>query len=173
MPKRVEQFGRSLRLYFVPVVQWWFIVVLEVALASVGAYLDFWGTVEIPKWAWFSFGVVSAAVIPFIAFHRLRLRIDAHETRSAIRLRLSQALAEGRDLLNRNSPLKDSQVWANTLKMYVQDEIGADEAELLMSSHGFTFFGGTGESNFIKGRIRRIQSLIERFPTIETDNSPI
>jgi len=70
--------GKSLKEYCIALGYWWFIVIVPIALDTISICELVSGNqfTRIPSWIWFQIAFVFALIIPFIAFHKLRVRID-------------------------------------------------------------------------------------------------
>ena len=88
------------------------------------------------------------------------------EARKAFERDLAKCEMKGRGLLN----CKDRKIAANWIDQaygIVQRALGEAEANLLISSSGYIFLGGTEIHNLVDGRLRRIASIIERLAILE------
>ena len=70
---------KSLREYLAALGYWGLIVIVPITLDAIGIYqlsVDSQFT-SIPSWAWFQIALVVILAIPFIAFHRMRVRLQS------------------------------------------------------------------------------------------------
>ena len=69
---------KSLKEYFIALGYWWLIVIIPIALDIIGICQLASGNqfIGIPSWVWFQVGFVLLLIIPFIAFHKVRVQRD-------------------------------------------------------------------------------------------------
>ena len=69
---------KSLKEYVVALGYWGLIIIVPLALNALGIYQIVSGTqvLGIPSWAWFLFASILFLFIPFIAFNRVRMRLQ-------------------------------------------------------------------------------------------------
>jgi hypothetical protein len=67
---------QSLTEYTTALGRWGFLLIADLCLSGIGAYLDISGGVPIPRWVWLSTVLVGLTVAPFISFHRVRTERD-------------------------------------------------------------------------------------------------
>lgn len=63
----------SLKEYFPLVGKWWWILVMSVGGAIIGAGFDVWGW-DFPDWAWVLIAVSGVLMAQFLAFHAMRVK---------------------------------------------------------------------------------------------------
>lgn len=62
--------------YITSLGRWGWLVLVDVISGGVGAYLDISGKLSFPTCLWILFLGIAFAIVPFIIFHKLRLRRD-------------------------------------------------------------------------------------------------
>ena len=62
--------------YIISLGRWGWLVLIDVISGVTGAYLDISGKWGFPTWVWILLLGIAFVVVPFIAFHKLRLRQD-------------------------------------------------------------------------------------------------
>jgi len=67
----------SLQEYITALGRWGWAVLMGILVGGAGAYLDISGAWGFPTWLWLTMLGVAAIIVPFIAFHRVRVQRDA------------------------------------------------------------------------------------------------
>lgn len=77
---------KSLKEYVLATGRWGWVILVDILLGGVGAYLDISGTWELPRGVWVTMVGVAVLIGPFIAFHKIRQERDeaSNKVRGAI-----------------------------------------------------------------------------------------
>lgn len=69
---------KSLKEYIIALGYWWLIVIAPIILDIIGVYQIASGNqlIRIPSWIWFQVAFIFLLIIPFIAFHKVRVDRD-------------------------------------------------------------------------------------------------
>ena len=68
--------GKSLWEYITALGHWGWFVLIDIFAGLAGAYLDISGKVGFPTWLWMLLLGIAFIVVPFVAFHKVRVQRD-------------------------------------------------------------------------------------------------
>ena len=94
------------------------------------------------------------------------LQLRASLANAQNRRRVSEKLGsfhEKGEIVHQENQREKADVWVTETHEFIRDTFGAGEAALFLSDAGFTFLSGDGPvRNWVRGRLQRLASLIER-----------
>ena len=115
----------------------------------------------LPGWAFpwvLCGGLVLAA---YATYHELHARVGLDRRRIALATLLGNAFTQGETLML-STDQQAIEAWATRVTNLTREAFGDAEAATFASNVGFVFWGGTNLRNFVDGRLRRLDSLIQR-----------
>lgn len=68
--------GKSLWEYITALGHWGWFVLIDIFAGLAGAYLDISGKVGFPTWLWMLLLGIAFIVVPFVAFHKVKVQRD-------------------------------------------------------------------------------------------------
>jgi hypothetical protein len=156
---------KSLKEYSAALGYWGLIVIAPVILDIIGVYQLAIGSqfTGIPSWIWFQIAFVFLLLIPFIAFHKVRIRVDnltEDRRRELARLILQVRDAAGKVVLHHmaiglTDEVKQLHVKCNEILTLLNREGEVDGGEIKEIIYNFTTFVGTHVTRLLGGFVLR------------------
>jgi len=141
--------GKSLKEYVSALGYWGLIVIAPIVLDIVGVYQLASGNqfTGVPSWVWFQVAFVFLLIIPFIAFHKVRVKrdelkiqLDDKAKNKKIRECIAEYLTEGNQLAvidqSKEPPTQKVLDWVKRVANYLKENLGEDYMASFLDGHG-------------------------------------